>query len=914
MAGSGVMRLRAGLAGFVALGLGLAASASAQLTDRERQGVADTLYLANMTLADLEFERKLFRDPYRLPLVDLCLDKPLEAADALMALHATGSRSVSAMLSALRIRALGDPEERLIAPDPIRTDAPSNLPPVLVGPVMRLVGAIELANLSVRQATQALTADERRELIESLPGWAVEDRSVAFDFVRRRPSEPSRLLALLAKVDLVRIRRAAEILAISVEQEIPNLKRAAAQARNFRTVARFEIAGMPIVVAGHGPDLHTDRDAVLTIDLGGNDRYVGRHGAAAGYVSVLIDLEGDDTYDVPDLSVGAGILGIGLAYDLGGNDTYRGGSLCFGAGLAGVGILVDEAGDDDYRSATLTQGFGQFGIGMLVDKSGNDRYDAQLFAQGAARTQGAGWLVDRSGNDVYRAGGRFLNSPLFRDVHYSFAQGFSSGYREDTGGLSGGVGLLTDLAGDDAYLVETYGIAASYWFSVGSLYDGSGNDTYRGHHYAMASAMHMTAAYLFDLDGDDVYSQAFGAAHAIGHDYGVAFLLDRAGNDVYSGRDSRPGIGTANGLGIFVDGGGDDRYFGPPAGGAAARGSGSLGIFVDLGGNDRYAEGLADGSARVGETWAVAYDAPNQPVAVAGAPAAPTRPAPIVGSLPLPPDREMEIIYARATQWGVGTAQEEVAANLDRLVGIGMPAVRWMIDRKLPTVNRLSQRAFVHVVRAVGPEAQTAIALKAGDPDDHIARIALGICVDAGIVDAGALIPGLLKRPALQRTAARAAGVLQARAAIPDLLPLVLSEDRITALNAMVSLAAMPDMQSLGTAQAMLGSGDLPMRKAAVQLIARMPDQALAIGRGLLAEGDERRARIGVEVLSAVGSPEALRLIGEALSDTRPGVRIQALWALDGRCPPEFRAALLGLRQDRNPLVQTAAQRIDPGR
>lgn len=914
MAGGGVRGLFAGLLGALILWSGLASTAAAQLTDGERQGIVDALYLGNLTLSDLEFERKPFQDRYRLPLVDLSLDRPLEAADALMSLHAKGSRPVPEMLSALRTRALGDPEERLIAPVPVRAGAPSNLPPVLVGPVMRLIGAIELANLAVRQATQALTAEERRDLIESLPVWAVENPTVTFDFVRRRPLEQARILALLKKVDLVRIRRAAEILLISVEQEIPNLRRAAAEARDFRTVARFEVAGMPVVVAGHGPDLHTDRDAVLTIDLGGNDRYVGRHGAAAGYVSVLIDLEGDDTYDVPDLGVGAGLLGIGIAYDLGGNDSYRGGSLCFGAGLAGVGILVDEAGHDDYRSATLTQGFGQFGIGMLVDKAGNDRYDAQLFAQGAARTQGAGWLVDRSGNDTYRAGGRFLNSPLFRDVHFSFAQGFASGYREDTGGLSGGVGLLTDLGGDDAYLVETYGIAASYWFSVGSLYDLAGNDTYRGYHYAMASAMHMTGAYLFDLDGDDVYAQTFGAAHAIGHDYGVAFFLDRAGNDVYSGRDSRPGIGTANGLGIFIDGGGDDRYFGPPAGGIAARGSGSLGVFVDLGGNDRYAEGLADGSARVGETWAIAYDAPNRPAMSGPTPDAPPRPTPIVGSIPMPPDREMEIIYARATQWGVGTAQEEVAANLDRLVGIGMPAVRWMIDRKLASVNRLSHRAFVHVIRAVGAEAQTAIALKAGDPDDNIARIALGICVDAGVADAGALIPGLLKRPALQRTAARAAGVLEARAAIPELLPLVLSEDRITALNAMVSLAAMPDMQSLGTAQAMLGSEDLPLRKAAIQLIARMPDQALAVGRSLLEDVDERRARTGVELLGAVGSAEALRLIGGALADTRPGVRIQALWALDGRCPPEFRVPLLALRQDRNPLVQVAAQRVDPGR
>src|SRR5205823_9991597 len=133
---------------------------------------------------------------------------------------------------------------------------------------------------------------------------------------------------------------------------------------------------------------------------------------------------------------------------------------------------------------------------------------------------------DRKGDDIYRAGGLVLNSPLFATVHYSNAQGYASGYREDTGGVSGGVGLLTDLEGDDSYLGETYCQAASYWFSLGSLYDQSGNDTYSAYHYAQASAMHCCGAYLFDLAGDDSYTIKYGAGHAIGHDYGVAFLLD----------------------------------------------------------------------------------------------------------------------------------------------------------------------------------------------------------------------------------------------------------------------------------------------------------------------------------------------------------------------------------------------------
>ena len=83
--------------------------------------------------------------------------------------------------------------------------------------------------------------------------------------------------------------------------------------------------------------------------------------------------------------------------------------------------------------------------------------------------------------------------------------------------------------------------------------------------------MHMCAAYLFDLAGDDIYATSFGASHAIGHDYGTAVMFDRAGSDIYVARDSRPGVGNANGLGLFIDASGEDRYQGPPSAGNAAR-------------------------------------------------------------------------------------------------------------------------------------------------------------------------------------------------------------------------------------------------------------------------------------------------------------------------------------------------------
>lgn len=92
-----------------------------------------------------------------------------------------------------------------------------------------------------------------------------------------------------------------------------------------------------MIVGGKGPNTYTDRSAVLLIDLGGDDSYSGRHGAGPGYASVLIDVSGNDNYHVPDLSLGAGLLGIGFAYDLAGDDIYRGSRFAWAQGLRASG-------------------------------------------------------------------------------------------------------------------------------------------------------------------------------------------------------------------------------------------------------------------------------------------------------------------------------------------------------------------------------------------------------------------------------------------------------------------------------------------------------------------------------------------------------------------------------------------------
>jgi hypothetical protein len=883
----------------------LAPMAQAQMSAQERQGIRDALFVGNLRESDLQFSRRLFDDAHRLGLVDRAIDRPLETADSLLALH-SGARSVS---GASRVSSLLEAvfEQPLGA---IQHDPPiaglDELAPDLRAPILGLANWINSANNAIRKALERLSPEERRALIESLPVLAVEQPSVRFSFVRGAPLSRAEVFSFLDKVDLAAVRSAGARLAEAVERAAEQLSNATS---DVAAPVKLRVGGMPVVIAGRGNDVHTDTDALLTIDLGGDDTYKGRHGAGVGYASVLLDLGGDDAYDVSDLNVGAGVLGIGVAWDGGGDDRYASRSIAFGSGLGGVGVLTDVEGDDQYRSETLCQGFGFFGVGVLADGAGRDTYDALLFAQGAARTQGAGWLVDASGADTYRAGGLVLNAPLFEDAHYSFSQGFAMGYREDTGGTSGGVGLLTDHSGDDVYIGETYHQAASYWYSLGTLFDGGGNDTYTGHHYCQASAMHATAAFLFDLGGDDGYIVKVGAAHAIGHDYGVALLLDREGDDVYASRDSTPGLGNANGLGVFVDGDGIDRYYGPPGKGNAARGTGSLGVFVDLNGSDDYRYGLADGQSTLTESWGVALDRPTR---VDEGEGQAQRPTVTPGTEPMPAEAEMAQIYARAVQWGVGSAQDEVLDNLDRLVRIGAPALEWMLANRLAGADRLQVRAFVHMVRALGSEGARLLGVKAFNGGEPELAVLLRIATDAGVTDFAAVVPGMLKKPALRYQAAVAAGVLGARAAVADLMVLCRNEDRMLARAAAVSLMQIGDASSLGTAQALLFSEDPLVRKAAVQLLAKFPEQALSLAAGHMASSDEFRARTGIELMASVGTPAALEKIGAMLLDPRAGVRVECLLRLNGRCPAGARADFLSLKDDPVVAVRSVASRVEP--
>ncbi|RKX24911.1 MAG: hypothetical protein DRP45_07140 [Candidatus Zixiibacteriota bacterium] len=343
-------------------------------------------------------------------------------------------------------------------------------------------------------------------------------------------------------------------------------------------------------IGGPGNDYY-EGNYDFILDLGGNDVYDLSYDPSDPHGVIIIDLEGDDFYRAgSDFALGSGCLSVGLLLDFGGDDRYDAKSFGLGSGYFGFGLLYDSGGDDRYDGDTHVQGAGTFGIGLLIDEGGRDIYNAAVYSQGFGFVQGAGMIYEVDGSDTYYAGGKYKDILRYEDHYLSLSQGFGYGLRP---WMSGGIGGIIDLSGNDNYYADIFAQASSYWWSIGLIYDSAGNDNYQCFQYAQGAATHMSLGILIDDYGNDVYFGK-GLMQGCGHDYSCGLILDRHGNDVYTAYDLSQGAGSANGAGVQIDNEGDDRYYSKnrlntQGYGNPRRDFGSIGLFIDLGGQDQYA-------------------------------------------------------------------------------------------------------------------------------------------------------------------------------------------------------------------------------------------------------------------------------------------------------------------------------------
>ena len=374
----------------------------------------------------------------------------------------------------------------------------------------------------------------------------------------------------------------------------------------------YDKDGIRIAIGGKGKNIYTGHFDFI-IDLGGDDVYnIDREtdDLTKNNFSCIIDLSGDDYYTTKsNYSLAGAVFSSGFIFDKEGDDTYKGKNVTLGSAICGLGVLYDESGNDTYQANQFSIGAASFGVGLLVDRSGNDVYIANSYSQGFGMTEGVGAIVDNKGNDNYLIDARSLDIGRYEDHYVSMSQGYGLGLRPY---YAGGIGLIIEGEGNDIYSTDIFGQGGAYWYGLGCIVDKSGHDKYNSYQYAQGAGIHLAVGLLKDYDGWDYYSSN-GVSQGCGHDFGFGLLFDVKGNDNYSAYSLSQGAGNANGIGMLIDESGRDGYLNKEPGntrgyGNSRREFGSLGIFLDASGEDFYSVGGPDSVIDNSSMWGVMND------------------------------------------------------------------------------------------------------------------------------------------------------------------------------------------------------------------------------------------------------------------------------------------------------------------
>ncbi|MDK9699982.1 MAG: hypothetical protein OEM52_07555 [bacterium] len=301
------------------------------------------------------------------------------------------------------------------------------------------------------------------------------------------------------------------------------------------------------------------------------------------YGKIFLNGSGNDTYPRDSYL---------LIFDGSGDDKYSSGGASSSIS-APLGILIDGAGNDEYLAGMNLPAFGVgiLGWGFLIDQAGNDSYQSSGFYAQGAGVGGFGILLDRAGDDQYSANGS--------------AQGF---------GLYG-VGVLNDIAGNDQYHSYLNSQGCGLPRGVGVLLDNTGNDSYTANDtdirfpspqsnqhnanmsqgagygfrrdYVDGRSLGGGVGMLLDGNGNDTY---FGGVfvQAVGYWYGIGILDDRSGDDNYRGVWYSQSATAHFGISYLSEGAGNDRYESVMTMGIGAAHDFSASVFYDSTGNDEY--------------------------------------------------------------------------------------------------------------------------------------------------------------------------------------------------------------------------------------------------------------------------------------------------------------------------------------
>ncbi|MBU3698414.1 MAG: HEAT repeat domain-containing protein [Candidatus Kapabacteria bacterium] len=463
-----------------------------------------------------------------------------------------------------------------------------------------------------------------------------------------------------------------------------------------------------VAIGGAGNDAYSGSYALI-IDVGGDDTYDVEAASVVDSMtpslSVVIDLDGNDLYRGGDHVLGSGRFGVGILIDESGDDTYAARDFSIGSGTYGFGIVQDASGNDVYRSRSNSQGAGVVGIGLLLDDAGHDLYICAAQSQAFAATNGVGVLSDLSGNDRYIAVSPFADVLRYDDHQVSFVQGAALGSRPT---MSGGTALLVDAAGNDLYSCDIYGQGTGYWFGLGALIDLGGDDRYDAYQYAQGSGVHFAVGVLTDARGDDVY-RSHGVSQGCGHDIATGLLRDHEGDDSYVCESLSLGAGNANAVSILYDESGNDSYSALNTGNTLGysdmrRGYGMIGLFIDAAGGDVYGETIRNDTAIVRSTYGLMLDAELVGASEVKQPAAQARPVSLTSRI------DSLFVQASAShlrfQSDVAPARKEIGRRgiealkfLESKFSTQMPRERITLETALPDLYASDRDSTIELLR-----------------------------------------------------------------------------------------------------------------------------------------------------------------------------------------------------------------------
>lgn len=618
------------LAAAFLISLALAAPALAQTKDRppvpdllQRVGAANTRGGPDLSGLDASPTRA-----QQLPLFRAVMSAPFEApyrvgvlADALRGAAASPHELIlrAGTLTGARVQrpigaGMGAMEARLrAAPDPLAlglawmasTQAGAGWQPVLPDQAQlpnplryelaRVLAAMSHSHQFLQRAFERFPAGVTPQLLRR---QALEGRLPLFDAPDYRQLLPlvEREALVAGMLDLV---GAVERLQQFVRKE------AALPAVAWSLQTPF---GRIVVDTTGGNNRHQLQDALLVLDVGGDDEYEFLPRGGTHAISVLLDHGGKDRYATaaPGADPSSVTLGYGILWDTEGDDRYEATEQAQASALFGAALLVDGGGSNRFVANIHSQAHAIGGIAVLASAGGDDEFIAQSFSQASGGPGGVALLVDTGGNDRYALTNepRVQPSAQLPDRNLSMGQGAGYGVRGvffDGRSTAGGIGLLLDLAGNDRYEAQVFAQGVGYFEGLGLLVDDGGSDRFDLAWYGMGAGIHQAAGVMLKRGtGNDTYRVTHEMALGSGNDLSVGVFVDEGGDDSYDVGQLGLGHSHSNSTGIFVDAAGNDRYTveSPTCRalgityqhewGNARESLPSLALFMDLGGEDSY--------------------------------------------------------------------------------------------------------------------------------------------------------------------------------------------------------------------------------------------------------------------------------------------------------------------------------------